>query len=527
MDIVLYDEYFRLDGVRDCLEDTYFDEAFDQQYMDAIYTEAISGANTKNIFQKIISFILKGLKFLWSKLKQLANWIKSKITGKDKKTANQIAREIVGDKTPNAKNKSDKPVRVEIPSNPASQAKIDQIIEVAFEPIQIAFNNDAMSIYIDFSNMVASNTGNNVPHGKSAPDSLQPAFVTALISNSELKNLFENVIDEMDKLFTPISMSNVPTAIRKAAEVAHIPAKEAAEIGRLNQLIDKCTSFYNRMVLVGNYAYGYLTDTFNLNDIAECGKLINKAVDVMSKFEASFIKPSIMNSKLNSSENPNWKDLNGKDVPLKALKAFNKVSSIVQVMGFGMNQITHGLNRVYMIDAAYMNAIDDQEDLSKFVEKMAAAGIPSKYIMQNAYLISSKKLRGDGSPDKPIWGQSRCVFYPDKANYIIKVAYNPIGKIGNRNEAYITKLLHGQPEENLVAKVTKISKNGFVTQGEKVRIPKNGVSWAECNRIRSEINRSQALKDTNISIEDIHPDNIGYRSDKSPCIVDYGAVARN
>ena len=29
MDIVLYDEYFRLDGVRDCLEDTYFDEAFD------------------------------------------------------------------------------------------------------------------------------------------------------------------------------------------------------------------------------------------------------------------------------------------------------------------------------------------------------------------------------------------------------------------------------------------------------------------------------------------------------------------
>ena len=281
------------------------------------------------------------------------------------------------------------------------------------------------------------------------------------------------------------------------------------------------------MVLVGNYAYGYLTDTFNLNDIAECGKLINKAVDVMSKFEASFIKPSVMNSKLNSSENPNWKDLNGKDVPLKALKAFNKVSSIVQVMGFGMNQITHGLNRVYMIDAAYMNAIDNPEDLSKFVEKMAAAGIPSKYIMQNAYLISSKKLRGDGSPDKPIWGQSRCVFYPNKANYIIKVAYNPIGKIGNRNEAYITKLLHGQPEENLVAKVTKISKNGFVTQGEKVRIPKNGASWDVCNKIQSEINRSQVLKDTNISIEDIHSNNIGYRSDKSPCIVDYGAVARN
>ena len=172
MDIVLYDEYFRLDGVQDCLEDTYFDEAFDQQYMDAIYTEAISGANTKNIFQKIISFILKGLKFLWSKLKQLANWIKSKITGKDKKTANQIAREIVGDKTPNAKNKSDKPVRVEIPSNPASQAKIDQIIDVAFEPMQFAFDHDALDIMIDYSAALSNNTGGNVPHGKSAPSEL-------------------------------------------------------------------------------------------------------------------------------------------------------------------------------------------------------------------------------------------------------------------------------------------------------------------------------------------------------------------
>ena len=234
-----------------------------------------------------------------------------------------------------------------------------------------------------------------------------------------------------------------------------------------------------------------------------------------------------MNSKLASDENPNWKVPNGITMTPKALKTFNTFSMIIQVLGFGMNQITHGLNRVYMIDATYMNAIDDQENLSKFVEKMAAAGIPSKYIMQNAYLISSKKLRGDGSPDKPIWGQSRCVFYPNKANYIIKVAYNPIGKIGNRNEAYITKLLHGQPEENLVAKVTKISKNGFVTQGEKVRIPKNGASWDVCNKIQSEINRSQVLKDTNISIEDIHENNIGYRSDKSPCIVDYGAVARN
>lgn len=527
MDIVLYDEYFRLDGVRACLEDTYFDEAFDQQYMDAIYTEAISGTNVKNVFQKIISFILKGLKFLWSKLKQLGNWIRSKITGKDKKTANQIAREIVGDKTPNANNKSDKPVRVEIPSNPASQANIDQIIEVAFEPIQIAFDRDALDIMIDYRAALANNTGGNVPHGKSAPLAEQAIWIVALIENHDYRRLLEDIADGMAKLFTPASLSTAPTAVRKIAEFSPGPAQEAAELARLNDLIKKCLKFQDNLVTIGEHGLSYVPHKVTLGGIADCGKLINRVVDVISNFEASFVRPSVMNSKLASDENPNWKVPNGITITPKALETFNMFGGLIQMLGFGMNQITHGLNRVYMIDATYMNAIDNQEDLSKFVETMAAAGIPSKYIMQNAYLISSKKLRGDGSPDKPIWGQSRCVFYPDNADYIIKVAYNPIGKIGNRNEAYITKLLHGTPEEKFIARVTKISKNGFVTQGEKVTIPPNGVSYDTCRSMARSLNSSKALTDVNISIVDIHPNNVGYHSDQTPCVVDYGTVQRN
>ena len=527
MDIALYDEYFRLDGVQACLEDTYFDEAFDQQYMDAIYTEAISGANAKNVFQKIIGFILKGLKFLWSKLKQLGNWIRSKITGKDNKTANQIAREIVGDNTPNASNRSDKPIRVEIPSNPASQAKIDQIIKVAFEPIQFAFDRDALDVMIDYRAALANNTGGNVPHGKSAPSSGQAIYVIGLIENPEYRRLVEEIVDGMAKLFTPASLSTAPTGVKKIAEFSPEPAKKAAELTKLNSLIEKCLKFQDDLDKIGQRAVSYKNHKITLGSIAECGKLINKAVDVVSNFEASFVRPSVMNSKLASDENPNWKVPNGITITPKALETFNTFSGLIQILGFGMNQITHGLNRVYMIDATYMNAIDDQENLSKFVEKMAAAGIPSKYIMQNAYLISSKKLRGDGSPDKPIWGQSRCVFYPNKANYIIKIAYNPIGKIGNRNEAYITKLIHGTPEEKLIARVTKISKNGFVTQGEKVKIPPDGAPYKICWSVADKLKSSKALNDVNISIIDIHPHNVGYHFDeKTPCVVDYGAVVR-
>lgn len=527
MDIALYDEYFRLDDVRACLDDTYFDEAFDQQYMDAIYTEAISGTNAKNVFQKIIGFIIKGLKFLWSKLKQLGNWIKSKITGKDKKTANQIAREVVGSNAPDTNSKSDKPIRVEIPANPASQVKIDQLIDVAFEPIQIAFDRDALDIMIDYKSALANNTMGNVPHGKSAPSAIQAIYVIGLIENHDYQRLVEDIIDGMAKLFTPASLSTAPTGVKKIAEFSPGPAKEAAELTRLNSLVKKCLTFQDNLETVGRRAFSYKQHKITLGGIAECGKLINKAVDVISNFEASFVRPSAMNSKLASDENPNWKVPNGITITPKALETFNTFSGIIQVLGFGMNQITHGLNRVYMIDAKYMNAIDNQEDLSKFVEKMAAAGIPSKYIMQNAYLISSKRLRGDGSPDKPIWGQSRCVFYPDNADYIIKVAYNPIGKIGNRNEAYITKLLHGTPEEKLIARVTKISKNGFVTQGEKVKIPPEGVPLSTCWSIDDKLKSSKALRDVNISITDIHHYNVGYHSDKTPCVVDYGAVAHN
>lgn len=262
-----------------------------------------------------------------------------------------------------------------------------------------------------------------------------------------------------------------------------------------------------------------------LNEVSEIEKILKHAVDVVSQFGADAVRPTEFPSQVSQSANLNWKVRNTQDHDYRVfLRSFRLIGTVVTVFSFGMNAITRSLAGVYMIDAKYIGAISDIETLSQFVEKMASYGIPTKYIMYNAHLICMNKLTGKGAQDNPIWGQSRCVFFPpkDKAS-IIKVAYNPLGKMGNKNEAYITKLLHGTQEGHYLASIKQITKNGYCVSAERVDTSRNG-SQLECNQITRVINASSRLEDANIEITDIHPANIGYKKDGTPCIVDFGGV---
>lgn len=270
-----------------------------------------------------------------------------------------------------------------------------------------------------------------------------------------------------------------------------------------------------------------------LSDVSEFGKLLNHAADVISNLEAVYVKPQpndfAMNSQLSSKDNPNWKIRENRyPITETELEAFNIFGSIVTVLSFGMNELTGSMSKIYMIDAKYMHSIDDIDTLSRFVERMAECGFPSKYIMYNTYLIAAENLNGGkASGTRPIWGQSRCIFYPNDQDHIIKIAYNPIGKVGNRNEAYITKLLHGTPESKYIAQVQKITKNAYVTEGERVNTSGIGsFDYTKCMVIKNKINASPRLVNTNIEITDIHPKNIGTKKDGSLCIIDYGGITR-
>ena len=261
MDDVLYNEYFLLEDFESILDDSsIFDSVADQNYLEAIYTEATSDAPSQNIFVRIVQFVLKGLKFLWQKIVQFGRWLRDKILGKNKKSADQIVEEVLGSggssgsvssappraskKTTPKKTKQDTQqpdaaenvVKVEIPSSDRSTVKIDNIIEVAFKDIQIAFDNDRMTIRPTNTNISTSafdrdSKYKNVPRGKDSPHPLQIYFIVELIRNPELRKQFLEVIDALEGVFKMNNGSKARTA--------------SADHKYLQYANDKCENFYN------------------------------------------------------------------------------------------------------------------------------------------------------------------------------------------------------------------------------------------------------------------------------------------
>ena len=542
MDITLYNEYFMLNDFESIIDDSviFKNTTQDQEYIEAAYTEVTTGTTSQNIFVKIIRFIVRMLKLLWSKVVQLFRWLKNKILGKNKKSADQIVEEVIGSdlsgsssepraraprKVPrgganNKNDKEEKVVKIVIPSSDKSSVKVDNIVEVAFKDIQIAFDNDKLKLKnngpANFSTFKKIKMdGAKLPKGKEAPDPGQVYWVAELIRNKSLRDEFEAIINDTEKMFKSTGANpNIPTAMNKLNDIQNI-----------QKLVNRCDTFYEKIVSMN---IQYDTD-ISISDFSEFAKILKHSVDVFSSFEAIFVKPTVFNSQLSSNENPNWQARSGRNsITTKQLEAFDRMRILITVFSFGMNGITEWMQRIYMIDAKYIGAISDIETLSRFVEKMAAYGIPSKYIMYNSYLIASPELNGSDSKanaDKPIWGQSRCVFFPTNENSIVKIAYNPLGTIGNKNEAYITKILHGTSESKLIANIRKISKNKYVTEGERVNTDAK-VSWYACQDISDRLNKSLRLKNIGVEIMDIHPANVGSRSDGSLCIVDYGGINR-
>ena len=98
MDITLYNEYFMLNDFESIIDDSviFKNTTQDQEYIEAAYTEVTTGTTSQNIFVKIIRFIVRMLKLLWSKVVQLFRWLKNKILGKNKKSADQSVEEVIG-----------------------------------------------------------------------------------------------------------------------------------------------------------------------------------------------------------------------------------------------------------------------------------------------------------------------------------------------------------------------------------------------------------------------------------------------
>lgn len=140
------------------------------------------------------------------------------------------------------------------------------------------------------------------------------------------------------------------------------------------------------------------------------------------------------------------------------LKSLNQFADFIVSITIGLNEFNRALNNVYMIDEAYLGAIDDAESLDVFVYRAIKEGIPYKYIAYNTWLLLNDKWKVNTKEFytknvEPKWGQMRTVFDLHDKDVVMKLAMSNTGILCNHTEIAITKEFKQHHVVDLIAPV--------------------------------------------------------------------------
>lgn len=186
------------------------------------------------------------------------------------------------------------------------------------------------------------------------------------------------------------------------------------------------------------------------------------------------------------------------------------------------------LNVIYKEIKVDMDLADSDKDscniyeLDRFIEELMKMNYPEKYIHTLVYQAARPELKNGFTKAK--WGQFRGCLIPKNENVVYKYALCKKGTRDNENEYGIYKKF----ESNNLMTIKYLCKPIEYTQlhniiaMEKVRFSKLksiGLPKKLLNKIDEEVKS----KRVNITIGDIHADNVGFRTDGSPIITDYGS----
>ena len=250
---------------------------------------------------------------------------------------------------------------------------------------------------------------------------------------------------------------------------------------------------------------------------------LKELTDFQSRFHKLSMKVATIQDMSKSVENL------GTNVIIEMNYLLNQIESI----HMAINRFGKIMSTTNIIDGIYVEAISDVNVLSAFVDGCINAGIHPKYIMHNAWLISDPSLTGDGDYD-PIWGQSRGVFYPSNNDDVVyKLAFNGMGVRSNRNELSITELFQQSPDDiKLIAPIIKSYHGDAIIEQQRVdaseetrRSIKNDTS----DEIITKFWDVFKVKNKNLKTLPIDVDkhNIGLDTKNNrPVIFDYGYITR-
>ena len=468
----------------------------------------IDGA--KSIFSKFVGLIKSFIR----KIRTVVETFIAKITGKKRKDVNSIMMDIHDNPkktittesciiTESFKDKifahrGSKSVRVKIPSGKDS-AFAEALVDIPMDDVVCSFDNDTKTIRFKifgsgkFSTVSASGSDNDTP--MNIPKTKNPWSGSAKTALYLMTNP-----DEFEKLTRLVDLAlmvifnndkNAESMLNKecSSTISHI-FKQAEKLDVDSQVV-------------------------SMKDLTKFQRLLSEQSTKMDKF-VDIEKTDVS------------------DMDKKTIKTLNELTNKLIRIQISMNMLTSALDEKSIINGNFVGSINNVALLDVFVNRCIECGIPPKYIGFNTWLVADESIRGDSEMFKPIWGQTRVVFFPPSKKIVYKVALSGAGISSNEAEVRTSALFEEMKRTDLIAPVVKAWGNSAVIALE--RIPNNGTkpSYDQLLKYTKEVNDviKQYEEKNNVKINtkitDQHRDNVMYDERTGTFrSIDYGIAKRS
>lgn len=457
-----------------------------QQFLEDTINDARTGVTKQSFVSKIWETIKKILAWCAKQWNRFMNWLRKVFRRKKgQQTADQVASEIIGSKqsevpansikndtgaaasvtdagTSGSKSGGISSIKVEIPSNPASEAPPEPSIDVLIKPIMMTYDAAADSFGISITDATLKGYGKVKGQSDTAPKD----YVTLLV-----------LIDRPD----------IFEKLKNACQILHQQYVSSGKIG--NEFVNAVAEFDQAIV-------GYRVNT---NWVVPFRKL--------SDFQKSLNDIMKLIGNVDISNEVKFENSN-------VMQTLNNIASYCAKLQMSMNSFTRVAAEVHKIDATYMGSVKTQETLDKFVKAMIDSGIPPKYIGYNTYLACDVSLKGTkGDENNPIWGQSRLVLFPEGSkDDIIKVALSGWGLQSNRSEYETSQVFVKNGGSDLISVTKSIGASGATILSERIQANGNSISGMAISSFVQKLNNFIIRKKIPYSIGDLHGGNVGTKN---------------
>lgn len=467
-------------------------------------------ATSKNIFQKIWKIIVKAFGSIGNMFSKLIKWIKGIFFRKNNaKTADQIAIDsgLSYDNSISTISADNTKSVIEIPSDEKSELELPPI-EIVIKDLLVKYDKEKKSIIFNLkeirkrSYQSYSAVKPDDKHGKiggQASIGFNYLYAFRMILHHDIMDSFVSIVTKLCEYSVDSTKEiNIPTLLSDYNKI-----KSVAYTKSENEDVEISFEDFEKFSL----------KIMEINKkLADVNLTTNGADETKEHVYGSII---------------------GRTYDTKLIELINDIAGFSFEMQMGINAITATIQQSFIVDKRFSETCKTLENLDKFVSECIYAGLPPKYIAYNAWIIMSKSLKGSNSDkNKPIWGQSRAVYYPDvDPKSVYKLALSSNGIFANKTERDITVKAENSTNNmtsrarelfDYIAKTTAITPNGTVSTMERASSnekPDDKIIIELANKVQGP---KGILKDANFTIQDLHMGNARKMPDGKWKFIDYG-----